>query len=59
MVTIELVNGVLTTPTVTSSIYGFDGGGGSKTKQLITGSTQSRIRFDFSPEKALRMLKFR
>ncbi|MEC0129594.1 BslA/BslB family hydrophobin, partial [Paenibacillus odorifer] len=46
-VTIELVNGVLTTPTVTSSIYGFDGGGGSKTKQLITGSTQSRIRFDF------------
>lgn len=47
VVTIELVNGVLTTPTVTSSIYGFDGGGGSKTKQLITGSTQSRIRFDF------------
>ncbi|MDH6425453.1 hypothetical protein M2111_000001, partial [Paenibacillus sp. PastH-4] len=46
-VTIELVNGILTTPTVTSSIYGFDGGGGSKTKQLITGSTQSRIRFDF------------
>ncbi|MEK3771278.1 S-layer homology domain-containing protein [Paenibacillus sp. FSL R5-0887] len=46
-VTIELVYGILTTPTVTSSIYGFDGGGGSKTKQLITGSTQSRIRFDF------------
>jgi len=45
-VTIELINGVLITPTVTSSIYGFDGGI-SKTKQLVTGSTQRTIRFDF------------
>ncbi|MDH6372111.1 hypothetical protein M2444_003910 [Paenibacillus sp. PastF-3] len=45
-VMIELVKGVLTTPTVTSSIYGFDGGI-LKTKQLVTGSTQRTIRFDF------------
>ncbi|WP_179136091.1 S-layer homology domain-containing protein [Paenibacillus sp. 32352] len=45
-VTVELVKGMLTTPTVTSTIYGFDGGI-SRTKQLVTGSTQSRVRFDF------------
>ncbi|QQZ61425.1 hypothetical protein JI735_01120 [Paenibacillus sonchi] len=39
-------------PTLPSLIYGFDGGGGSKTKYFTPGSTVSTIRFDFfSSEK--------
>ncbi|MBE1444790.1 S-layer homology domain-containing protein [Paenibacillus sp. OAS669] len=47
-VTVELVKGMLTTPTVTYATYGFEVNGAfSHTQQLTTGSRPFFIRFDY------------
>lgn len=43
-ITVSLANGAL--PTVTSSVYGFDGGE-LKVKEFVAGSTPYHIRFDY------------